>query len=186
MERHGSPADLVPEFALPIPSLVICELLGVPYSDREKFQHDTRVLLHLESSFEEAMGALMSLRGYLHGLVVRKRAAPADDLISTLIADGALDEEEIAGIAVLLLIAGHETTANMLGLGTFALLRHPDQLAALRADPSLVENAVEELLRYLTIVHIGPTARRAGGRRGGRRSGTGGGGRHLVAAGRQP
>jgi cytochrome P450 len=157
MERHGSPADLVAEFALPIPSLVICELLGVPYSDREKFQHDTRVLLHLESSFEEAMGALMSLREYLRRLVVRKRATPADDLISTLIAGGALNDDEIAGIAVLLLIAGHETTANMLGLGTFALLGHPDQLAALRDDPSLVENAVEELLRYLTIVHIGPT-----------------------------
>jgi cytochrome P450 len=157
MERHGPPVDLVSEFALPIPSLVICELLGVPYEDRKRFQHDTKVLLSLESTPEEAIGARDALRDYLHGLVARKRSEPGDDLVTTLLAGAELDDDEVAGIAVLLLVAGHETTANMLGLGTFALLRHPDQLAALRADPSLIEHAVEELLRYLTIVHLGPT-----------------------------
>lgn len=157
MERHGPPVDLVSAFALPIPSLVICELLGVPYEDRKRFQHDTKVLLSLESTPEEAIGARDALRDYLHGLVARKRSEPGDDLVTTLLAGAELDDDEVAGIAVLLLVAGHETTANMLGLGTFALLRHPDQLAALRADPSLIEHAVEELLRYLTIVHLGPT-----------------------------
>jgi cytochrome P450 len=157
MERHGPPVDLVTEFALPIPSLVICELLGVPYADHGKFQHDAHVMLALDSTPEEVLASLISLYEYLHDLVVAKRADPADDLLSGLATDGELTDEELTGIAMLLLLAGHETTANMLGLGTFALLRHPDQLAAVRRDPALVDGAVEELLRYLSIVHIGPT-----------------------------
>ena len=157
MERHGPPVDLVPEFALPIPSLVICELLGVPYADRERFQHDTRILLKLDVTVEEVTAAFLSLQEFLRALVVRKHAEPADDLLSGLLAGGELTDEELTNIAFLLLVAGHETTANMLGLGTYALLRDADQLAALRADPALVDNAVEELLRYLSIVHFGPT-----------------------------
>lgn len=157
IERHGPPVDLVPTFALPIPSLIICELLGVPYADRAEFQEHTRVLMDLGSTDERIMTAFVALHTYLRELVVAKRAAPAGDLLSALAADGTLDDEELTGIAVLLLVAGHETTANMLGIGVYALLRHRDQLAALRASPELLDNAVEELLRYLTVIHVGPT-----------------------------
>ncbi|ACZ88980.1 cytochrome P450 [Streptosporangium roseum] len=156
MERGDRPADLVQAFALPIPSLVICELLGVPYGDREQFQRDSAALLNLESSAEQMGAALVDLMAYMRDLVLRKRAEPADDLLGGLVAGGELDDEELTGVALLLLIAGHETTANMLALGTFALLRDPAQLALLRDDPAVAESAVEELLRYLTIIHMGP------------------------------
>ncbi|MCT9932301.1 cytochrome P450 [Planotetraspora sp. A-T 1434] len=156
MERAGGPIDLVQSFSLPIPSLVICELLGVPYDDRVRFQRDSAVMLNLESTPDQVMSAMTDLLTYLRDLVRRKRVEPADDLLSGLVSGGELTEEEITGMALLLLIAGHETTANMLALGTFALLRNPAQLAAVRDDPAVVEDAVEELLRYLTIIHIGP------------------------------
>ncbi|NUW41322.1 cytochrome P450 [Nonomuraea rhodomycinica] len=156
MERGGSPADLVRDFALPVPSLVICELLGVPYDDRERFRRDSAAALRVGSTKEEVTAATASLYGYLYELVARKRAQPADDLLSGLVAGGELTPEEIAGAGLLLLVAGHETTACMLALGTYVLLRDPGQLAALRADPSLMEGAVEELLRYLSVAHLGP------------------------------
>ncbi|MEO3808970.1 cytochrome P450 [Sphaerisporangium sp. B11E5] len=156
MESGGAPADLVKDFALPIPSLVICELLGVPYSDHERFQRDSSALLNLESSPERVRDALDGLAAYLGDLVLRKHDDPGDDLISGLIAAGGLTVEEITGASLLLLIAGHETTANMLALGTYTLLRHPDQLAALRDNPALIDTTVEELLRFLSIVHLGP------------------------------
>ncbi|MBB5779686.1 cytochrome P450 [Nonomuraea jabiensis] len=156
MAAAGGPVDLVEKFALPIPSLVICELLGVPYDDRAQFQEDTKLLVNLESKAEDAMAAFGRITAFMYGLVQRKRKQPADDLISGLIESGELDDEELAGVSLLLLVAGHETTANMLGLGTYALLTNPAQLAAMRDDPSVVENGVEELLRYLTIIHLGP------------------------------
>jgi cytochrome P450 len=156
MELEGPPADLVRSFALPIPSLVICELLGVPYSDRDRFQRDSRTLLRLDSTVEEAEAAINDLTDYLRDLVRHKRARPTDDLISGMVESGELNDEEMAGVSVLLLVAGHETTANMIALGTFALLSNPAQLAAVRDDPSVTDSAVEELLRYLTIVHLGP------------------------------
>ncbi|MEU4224583.1 cytochrome P450 [Nonomuraea sp. NPDC026600] len=156
MEAAGKPVDLVQEFALPIPSLVICELLGVPYEDRAQFQEDTKVLVNLEVKAEDAIGAMTRISAYLYGLIQRKRAKPTDDLLSGLVESGELNDEELTGVAFLLLVAGHETTANMLGLGTYALLTNPAQLAVMRDDPSAVENGVEELLRYLTIIHLGP------------------------------
>ncbi|MFG1695765.1 cytochrome P450 [Nonomuraea sp. NPDC049309] len=156
MEAKGAPADLVEEFALPIPSLVICELLGVPYEDRETFQKNSRTLADLEAGADDAVAALGRIWAYLQGLIQRKREEPADDLLSGLVQSGELNDEELTGVGVLLLVAGHETTANMLGLGTYALLTNPGQLALLRDDPSLAENAVEELLRHLTIIHLGP------------------------------
>jgi cytochrome P450 len=156
MEIEGPPTDLVRSFALPIPSLVICELLGVPYSDRSQFQRDSRTLLNLDSTVDEAEAAINNLTDYLRDLVRHKRTRPADDLISGMVEGGELNDEEMAGISVLLLVAGHETTANMIALGTFALLSNPSQLAAVREDPSVTDSAVEELLRYLTIVHLGP------------------------------
>ena len=157
MERQGPPADLVKGYALPIPSLVICELLGVPYEERERFQRQTATMLRIGATKEEFVAAMAGLGRFLHELVLAKRAAPTDDLLGGLAAGDELSDEELTGVAMLLLIAGHETTANMLGLGMFALLRNPDQLAALRADPALMTSAVEELLRYLSILHTGLT-----------------------------
>ncbi|SEG84285.1 Cytochrome P450 [Nonomuraea solani] len=156
MEAAGGPVDLVEAFALPIPSLVICELLGVPYEDRAQFQEDTKILVNLETNADDVMKALGRVSAYLYGLIQRKRAEPADDLLSGLVEGGELTDEELTGVGFLLLVAGFETTANMLGLGAYALLTNPDQLAAMRDDPALVENGVEELLRYLTIIHVGP------------------------------
>ncbi|MBM7814281.1 cytochrome P450 [Saccharothrix algeriensis] len=157
MVAAGNRADLVPAFALPVPSLVICELLGVAYEDRAEFQERSATLLRLDASVDDVLKASDELRGFMLGLVRAKRAEPADDLLSGLIQDAPdLTDDELVNISTLLLVAGHETTANMLALGTFALLEHPEQLAALRADPSLVPAAVEELLRYLSIVHLGP------------------------------
>ncbi|HWD03576.1 MAG TPA: cytochrome P450 [Amycolatopsis sp.] len=148
------PVELVREFALPVPSLVICELLGVPYEDRAGFQADSAQFLVKDQTLDEKMGALGRLMGYLGELVTRKRAEPADDILSDLARHDDLSVEELTGAAFLLLLAGHETTANMLALGTFALLEHPAQLAELRADPELMPGAVEELMRYLSVVDI--------------------------------
>ncbi|MEJ3658641.1 cytochrome P450 [Actinomycetes bacterium KLBMP 9759] len=148
----GAPGDLVAEFALPVPSLVICELLGVHYDSREEFQETTRTLLSLTATIEQVRAARNRVVAFLTELVAQKRTHPDDALISGLIEAGTLTDQELVNISVLLLIAGHETTANMLSLGTFALLQHPEQMRLLRADPDLVPTAVEELLRYLTIV----------------------------------
>ncbi|MBB5896532.1 cytochrome P450 [Kutzneria kofuensis] len=145
------PVDLVKAFALPVPSLVICELLGVPYQDRETFQANSAQFLVKDQSLEEKMGAWNALTSYLAGLITAKRAEPGEDMLSDLARDDDLSVEELIGIAFLLLLAGHETTANMLALGTFALLEHPEQLAELRADPELMPDAVEELMRYLAV-----------------------------------
>jgi cytochrome P450 len=154
MARLTPPVDLVKEFALPVPSLVICELLGVPYTDRETFQGNSSKFLEKDIELDEKMAAYTGLTTYLAELVTRKRAAPDEDILSDLARNDDLTIEELTGIAFLLLLAGHETTANMLALGTFALLEHPEQLAELRADPDLMPGAVEELMRYLSIADI--------------------------------
>ncbi|GAA0613102.1 cytochrome P450 [Kutzneria viridogrisea] len=154
LARLAPPIDLVAEFALPVPSLVICELLGVPYADRENFQVNSAKFLVRDQPLDEKMAALGALTGYLAELVTRKRAEPGEDILSDLARHEDLTIEELTGVAFLLLLAGHETTANMLALGTFALLENPEQLAELRADPELLPDAVEELLRYLSIADI--------------------------------
>ncbi|SMC53966.1 cytochrome P450 [Kibdelosporangium aridum] len=147
LDAMTPPTDLVRAFALPLPSRVICELLGVPYTDHEFFEQNSHQMVDpaINADIRDAAGD--ALFGYLYELVQGKRAAPADDVLSGLVDD--LDDMELTGIAIMLLFAGHETTANMLGLGTFALLQHPDQLAKLHDD---VDGAVEELLRYLSVV----------------------------------
>jgi cytochrome P450 len=154
LARLTPPVDLVREFALPVPSLVICELLGVPYADRADFQANSAKFLAKEAALDEKMAAYTGLSTYLAELVTRKRAAPGEDILSDLARDDDLTIEELTGIGFLLLLAGHETTANMLALGAFALLEHPEQLAELRADPDLLPDAVEELMRYLSVVDI--------------------------------
>ncbi|MBJ7384452.1 MAG: cytochrome P450 [Mycolicibacterium sp.] len=155
MAAGGSPADLVEAFALPIPSLVICELLGVPYADREGFQRRANKQLDLALPIPERLDLARESRAYMLDLVRRARVAPGEDIIGMLVREHAdeLTDDELVGVASLLLLAGHETTSNMLGLGTLALLRHPDQLAAVRDEPDAIGPAVEELLRWLSIVH---------------------------------
>ncbi|WP_189299678.1 cytochrome P450 [Streptomyces albospinus] len=155
MAAAGGPVDLVHAFALPIPSLVICELLGVPYADREEFQRNSATLLRIDAAPEEVQEAQTAMNAYFRRLAADKRAEPGDDILSELVQSGELTEEELAGVGVLLLVAGHETTANMIALATMCLLRNPGQLAALRADPSLMDGAVEELLRYLSVIQYG-------------------------------
>jgi cytochrome P450 len=159
MIAKGTQADLVTGYALPIPSLVISLLLGVPYSDHEFFQQQTSVMVSLTASREDKQAATGAMFGYLMKLVAYKEREPGDDLISRLIhehmAVGELSRETVAMNAHILLNAGHETSANMIALGTLALLENPDELARIRDtdDPALLARAVEELLRYLSIVH---------------------------------
>ncbi|WP_328916998.1 MULTISPECIES: cytochrome P450 [unclassified Streptomyces] len=149
------PADLVHGFALPYTSLMISELLGVPYADRELFQRCTTAILSHESSEQDRKDAFGEVRALLGGIVELREKEPADDLISTMIrkyreAD-VYDRDHLVGMSVMLLGAGHETTANMVALGVMTLLDHPEQLAEVTADPELAPKAVEELLRYLSI-----------------------------------
>ncbi|MDF3288192.1 cytochrome P450 [Streptomyces silvisoli] len=155
MERRGPVVDLVEAYAQPIPALMICELLGVPTDDREVFQRHTTTLTNQLSTDDERIAAIGAFHEILHALVLAKRAEPTDDLLSDLTHGSDLNDDELAGIGSFLLGAGLDTTANMLALGTFALLSNPEQLAALRADPGLTDQAVEELMRYLTIAHTG-------------------------------
>jgi cytochrome P450 len=154
MESTGVPTDLVEHFALPIPSLVICELLGVPYDDRQDFQRRSVRQLDFSVPMAERQQLARQARAYMTTLVTRARHQPGEDILGMLVREhGAeLTDDELIGVAGLLLLAGHETTSNMLGLGTLALLRHPEQLAAVRDDPEAVGPAVEELLRWLSIV----------------------------------
>ncbi|MGA5560284.1 cytochrome P450 [Streptomyces platensis] len=154
MERQGPVVDLVQAFAHPVPALMICELLGVPQADRARFQEHAAMLSSPDAGPEAQMAALAALTECVGELVPAKRAHPTDDLLSDLTTTD-LTDDELAGIGGFLLAAGLDTTANMLGLGTFALLSHPEQAAALRADPGLADQAVEELLRYLSIAHTG-------------------------------
>lgn len=145
-------ADLVDAFAFPLPITVICELLGVPFMDHARFRELSAVVLG-PGTAEVRQRVRREMTDYLVALIEDKRQAPGEDLMSALITtadeDGdRLSPDELLGTAFLLLVAGHETTTHLLTNGVYALLRHPDQLAALRADDSLLEGAVEEMLRY--------------------------------------
>lgn len=156
---HGE-VDLVAAMAAPLPVVVICELLGVPVSDRERFTAWSHAVARGLDPAEELSAqelttlgrARQELRAYFAGLVDAKRHRPADDLTSRLVAvrdtEQPLSEEEMISTLVLLLIAGHETTVNLIGNGAFALLRNPDQMSLLRARPELIGQAVEEFLRF--------------------------------------
>ncbi|ORT59427.1 cytochrome P450 [Streptomyces sp. CB03238] len=154
MERHGPAVDLVEAYAHPVPALMICELLGVPEADREAFTRRAAAISDPDASLDEQVAAMTGLGEFVHELALAKRKHPTDDLLSDLTGTD-LTDEELAGVGSFLLAAGLDTTANMIGLGTFALLSNPDQAAALRAEPELADQAVEELLRYLSIAHTG-------------------------------
>jgi cytochrome P450 len=155
----GPPADIVHDFALPVPSLVIALLLGVPPEDLELFQHNSTAGLDVNSTEEQRVQGFAEMYVYIQELVARKARQPGDDLISRLITDyvatGQLDNDTVAVNGVVMMLAGHETTANMISLGTVALLDHPEVYALLGQtdDTTVIARAVEELMRYLTIVH---------------------------------
>jgi cytochrome P450 len=145
--------DLIDSFAYPLPITVICELLGVPEQRRAEF-HDwsSIIMTGTLAGVDALVSATTAMAGFLGELVAAKRAAPADDLLSALVGvrDGAdqLSEDELTSMAFLLLVAGHETTVNLIGNGVFALLTHPEQLKLLRAEPDRLGAAIEELLRF--------------------------------------
>ena len=158
MIGNGPPADLVHDFALPVPSMVIALLLGVPPEDLGLFQRQTTVGLDRKSSDEQKAQAMAAMFAYIQELVERKEREPGDDLISRLVteyvATGQTDHATTAMTSVIMMQAGHETTANMIALGTVALLKHPDVFERLgqTENPAIIANIVEELMRYLTIV----------------------------------
>ncbi|MFD6064038.1 cytochrome P450 [Rhodococcus wratislaviensis] len=156
MLKGPKPADLVTAIAGPMPSTVICWLLGVPEEDHEFFQDRSTYMFRRGVTQKERDSKIRELDDYMYELVDRKTTEPGDDIISRLVVErmnsGQIDRRTVQGIAFLLLVAGHETTGNMTALGTLALLEHRDQFEALGEDPSLAPGAVEELLRYLTIL----------------------------------
>ncbi|NIH81347.1 cytochrome P450 [Amycolatopsis viridis] len=156
MVATGPPADLVESFGLPVPVTVICELLGVPYADRGDFRYWSDAFLSTTKyPPEEVQECTGRMRAYLEGLIAQRRAQPRDDLLSGLVAarddEDRLSEEELVMLAMGLLVAGHETTASQIPNFVYTLLGHPDQLAVLRADLSLVPKAVEELMRFVPL-----------------------------------
>jgi len=159
MRRAGPPADLVEAFALPLPSLVIADLLGVPYEDHGFFQECARQRVDLTVPPEVSLAAGDRVFDYLDRLLRRIEADPGDGqtLLARLVVEqvnpGHLRHEDAVGMARVLLLAGHDTTATMIGAGLFSLFQNPDQLDALRADDALIPGAVEEMLRYVTIAH---------------------------------
>ncbi|MFB7508341.1 cytochrome P450 [Streptomyces broussonetiae] len=157
-----APVDLVTALALPVPSFVICELLGVPYEDHGRFEEWAWAIMNHDISDEDRGRAHYELDAYVDGLVTAKETEPGDDMISRLIEFNrqtpAVEHSDIVSMSKLMLVTGHETTANMIALGTLALLEHPEQLDAVREEPELMPKAVEELLRFFSISDAG-TAR---------------------------
>jgi cytochrome P450 len=159
---EGEPGmDLIEQFAYPLPVIVICEMLGVPVADHERFKGwgldiarglDAILLPPDSPVAERSMHARHGLAAYFRELIAERRAAPRDDMLSGLIAaeeaGDKLTEDELLATCILLLVAGHETTVNLIGNGTLALLRHPEQRKRLQEDPGLITTAVEELLRF--------------------------------------
>ncbi|MEU3145735.1 cytochrome P450 [Streptomyces sp. NPDC006999] len=159
LERRPRPADLHAHFARPLPSHLICEVLGIPHADRDLFQANSATIGDMRLSEGQAYSARTDIAEYLMQFVEEKERNPGDDMLSDLVVNrlrtGELTKEEIAGMAALLVINGHESSASMIGLSVITLLRHPDQLHRFVTEPEVVPAAIEELLRYLSIVHVG-------------------------------
>ena len=148
--RRSGPVDLVRAFTLPVPSMVIAELLGVPYEQRMAFQHAANTILRLTATAEEAMESWNGLGEILATVFDARTSAPQEDMISHLLLEQPdLSREELTTICITLLIAGHETTANFSGLAIAHLLRQPEQLAKFRQHPDNAAQSVEEIMRYL-------------------------------------
>ncbi|HET7270936.1 MAG TPA: cytochrome P450 [Rubrobacter sp.] len=159
MERKDE-AELVRDYALPLPATVIAELLGVPANDHRRFHRWSNRIVSVSSGRDvwRALPAALAFVRYLRKMFRRRRISPQDDLMSALIqaeeAGDRLSEDELLAMAFLLLVAGHETTVNLIASGTLALLQHPEQTEKLRSDPPLIKPAIEELLRYTSPVEI--------------------------------
>ena len=152
--------DLIRDYALPLPMTLITEILGVPASDRDKFHQWSKSIVSVNqfnNNWRVIPGIWKFIR-YLRRFFKMRRADPRDDLVSALIqaeeAGDTLSEDELLAMVFLLLVAGHETTVNLIGSGTLELLQHPDQMDRLRREPSLIRPAIEELLRYTSPVFI--------------------------------
>ena len=156
LEAAGSPADLVPLFATPVPAMVIGDLLGVPRDEQEEFGTLSANRFDLLESMLAPLDSAAASLDYLVRLVERQRADPTDGLLGTLIREHAdqIDDRELAGLADGLLVGGHETTASMLSLSTLVLLQDPERAAAVRADDVDTDRVVEELLRHLAVVQV--------------------------------
>lgn len=155
MQEQGE-VDFIPAFAYPLPITVISEMLGIPASDRQKFRVWTQGIINMEKETHQA--SLQEFFNYIENLLESKRAQPGNDLTSMLVQvednGDQLHDNELVSMMFLLIVAGHETTVNLLGNGMLALLQHPEQLRLLRQDPSLIPGAVEELLRYTSPVSL--------------------------------
>ncbi|MBW5482683.1 cytochrome P450 [Streptomyces bambusae] len=156
LASQGSPADLVAHYSWPLPTRVICELLGVPYKDREVFRRGADALMQGDTlPHHEFTGRVNELCFYIMELIAQRRARPTDDMLSALIQardeGDRLTEQELVSLTVVLLAGGHETTANQITNFVYTLLRHPRQLALLRERPELLPRAVDELMRYIPL-----------------------------------
>jgi cytochrome P450 len=152
-------ADFVEHFSAPLPTEIITFLLGIPYEDHEFFHEATRVQFGSKSTPAEVRKSLDDLFRYLDALITRKEREPQDDIVSRLVAEqlkpGHVDRLTLINIVRLLLSAGHQTTQNMTALGVLTLLQHPDQLALIKRNPEMIPGAVEELLRFSSVLHVG-------------------------------
>jgi cytochrome P450 PksS len=159
MEREGR-TELVRDYALPLPATVIAELLGIPAKDQRRFHRWSNRIVSISSGRDvwRALPAALAFVRYLRKMSERRRLLPEDDLMSALVqaeeAGDRLSQDELLAMSFLLLVAGHETTVNLIASGTLALLEHPDQLEKLEGDSQLIKPAVEELLRYTSPVEI--------------------------------
>ncbi|SDP53625.1 cytochrome P450 [Lentzea jiangxiensis] len=157
LDRLDNPGDLVEGFTMPFPITIICELLGVPFEDRDDFRTWSNQVLSTVGGYtpEQAMHGLMKLHAYFTELVAIRRAHPTDDLMGALVAardnDDRLSEDELVRFGITLLVAGHETTANMLANSVITLFDHPDAMKSLREHPEKLPNAIEELLRFVPL-----------------------------------
>jgi len=151
LEAAGSPADLVERFTRPLPAIVLCHVLGIPETDRGTFERFTAAEDDSESSAEAQIEAFQEFRDYCKDVLRCKRAEPADDVLSGLVASGVADEDELVDTVATLVTAGHDTTLNLLALSTLALLVDRRRWESLQADPAKIETAVEEFVRYMTI-----------------------------------
>jgi cytochrome P450 len=157
MEQGGPAGDIVSDFAMPVSALVICELLGIPYADRGRFQQSSAAFIDTSLTAEQQDAAGRAMYEYFHDQVVRQRQNPGAGLLGRFVRDygDEFDDQEIITMATVLTVAGYETTASTLALSVLVLMGLPEQLAAIRDDQGCVDRAVEELLRYLSVINYG-------------------------------
>jgi cytochrome P450 len=151
MRDHGAPADLVATYIKPFVLRLVCEVIGLPYAERARFERTPDITHDPDGDPELAAAAFQETVAFVNEVIEHKRAQPGDDILSRLVAHEDLTTEELCNITLLVLTAGYVTTESALAVGVFALLEHEDQLAALRADMSKLDASVEEILRYLTV-----------------------------------